>query len=210
MILNKDNIILFTPLPNISTAFTSQYIRILYPAILNYKNGVMITDIDMIPMSSTYYTKSIENYDNDKFIVLRNVCQSIKQFPICYCVANPKTWSNIFNINSIDDIKNRLISVFIQNEHKEGHGNIGWSLDQVYLYKAVNLYNKKSNILILLRDKNTNFSRFDRKHLRKINKLSIDIENNISSEKYSDYHCKRPFDEHKEINNRILELLPQK
>jgi len=34
----KDNIILFVPEKNISTCFISQYIRLLYPAILsNYK-----------------------------------------------------------------------------------------------------------------------------------------------------------------------------
>ena len=35
-----DNIILFEPVHGVSTSFTSQYIRILYPCILNYKNGI--------------------------------------------------------------------------------------------------------------------------------------------------------------------------
>ena len=39
------------PIENISTSFISQYIRILYPAILNYKSGILITDIDMLPMN---------------------------------------------------------------------------------------------------------------------------------------------------------------
>ena len=55
----QDNIILFEPLSNISTAFISQYIRLLYPAILNYQNGILITDIDMLPMNKTYYIKNI-------------------------------------------------------------------------------------------------------------------------------------------------------
>ena len=38
----KNNIILFKPIPSINTSFISQYIRMLYPCILNYKNGVMI------------------------------------------------------------------------------------------------------------------------------------------------------------------------
>ena len=64
----KNNIILFKPLDNIFTAYISQYIRLLYPCILKYKNGVLITDIDMIPMNKTYYTVNIEKHDNDKFI----------------------------------------------------------------------------------------------------------------------------------------------
>ena len=71
----KTNIILFNPIPTISTGFISQYIRLLYPCILNqYENGIMITDMDMIPMNKTYYTKNIENIDNNKFIYLRDVC----------------------------------------------------------------------------------------------------------------------------------------
>ena len=73
-ILNEyiNNIILFEPIENVSTSFISQYIRLLYPAILNYKNGIMITDIDIVPMNNIYYTENISNYDNNKFIYLRN------------------------------------------------------------------------------------------------------------------------------------------
>ena len=59
----KNNIILFKPIPSINTSFISQYIRMLYPCILNYKNGVMITDIDIIPMNKVYYTHPIEPID---------------------------------------------------------------------------------------------------------------------------------------------------
>ena len=44
---NKYNkyIILFKPLENVSSAFISQYIRLLYPAILDYKNGTQVITI---------------------------------------------------------------------------------------------------------------------------------------------------------------------
>ena len=32
--------------------------RILYPCILNSTGGVMITDMDMLPLNSQYYTKT--------------------------------------------------------------------------------------------------------------------------------------------------------
>ena len=71
LIQYKNNIILFKPIHNISTNFMSQYIRLLYPSILNYTNGVMITDIDMIPMNRTYYSINIESIADNKFIYLR-------------------------------------------------------------------------------------------------------------------------------------------
>ena len=67
------NIILYKPEQNISTAFISQYIRLLYPAILTYINGILITDMDMLPMNRTYYTKNIEEYSDSSFIYLRDV-----------------------------------------------------------------------------------------------------------------------------------------
>ena len=103
-----NNIILFKPIDGISPAFVSQYIRLLYPCILDYKNGIMITDIDMIPLNNTYYTKNIEKYDNSKFIYLRNVLLDEKQIAMCYNVATNNVWSSIFNINSIEDIVFKL------------------------------------------------------------------------------------------------------
>ena len=52
----KNYIILFKPLENIFT-YISQYIRLLYPCILNYKNGILITDIDMVPMNRFLFLK---------------------------------------------------------------------------------------------------------------------------------------------------------
>jgi hypothetical protein len=43
-----NNIILFEPIGNVLTSFISQYIRLLYPCILNYKNGVLITDMEYV------------------------------------------------------------------------------------------------------------------------------------------------------------------
>ena len=62
---------MFPSVENVSTAFVSQYIRIMYPCILNSTGGVMITDMDMLPLNSQYYTKPIESFDNDKFIYYR-------------------------------------------------------------------------------------------------------------------------------------------
>ena len=126
----KNNIILFKPIENISTVFISQYIRLLYPAILNYENGIMITDIDMIPMNDKYYTKNIENIENNKFIYLRNILvNDCNQIAMCYNVALNKTWSDIFNIKLLEDINEKLISIY--------EDGIEWTTDQTDLYNYV-------------------------------------------------------------------------
>ena len=111
------------PSNGISTSFISQYIRLLYPALLDYENGIMITDIDILPMNNTYFTKNIESLSNNKFIYLRNVLLDINQIAMCYNIATNNIWKDIFNINSINDIVIRLTKVYSNILHIEGHGN---------------------------------------------------------------------------------------
>lgn len=200
----KDNIILFEPLNNISTAFTSQYIRNLYPSLLNYENGIMITDIDMIPMNDKYYTENIKTYDNNKFIYLRNVCLYHNEIAMCYNVATNKIWSEIFNIKTKEDLINRLYEAYNKINYIDGHGNSGWSTDQIDLFNYVMEWNKKTGNFIYLKDNETGFNRLDRIHRFILTKKII---KNIKNGLYSDYHLYRPYKLHKEINDKIIELL---
>lgn len=199
------HIILFKPIENISTAFISQYIRLLYPCLLNYKNGIMITDIDMLPMNKHYYIRNIENIENDKFIYLRNVCiDDWNQIAMCYNVALNKTWGDIFKISNVGDIKKRLLDVYKNINYINGHGNSGWCSDQIDLYKYVFKWDKLTKKFIRLDDKTTGFSRLDRK------KFSLDdpvIRKNISEGLYSDYHCYRPMKKYSKLNYEIYNLL---
>jgi hypothetical protein len=134
----QDYIITFTPIENVLTSFTSQFIRLLYPCILKYKNGVLITDIDMLPMNNEYYTTNITKFDNDKFIYYRGeVCFDDKQIAMCYNVATPQIWSDIFKVSSLDDIKDIIKNVCRTNTMKQGKNNITWFIDQLTLYSKI-------------------------------------------------------------------------
>lgn len=200
----KNNIILFSPIDNISTAFTSQYIRLLYPCILNYNNGILITDMDMIPMNSTYYTENIKNINDDKFIYYRDaLIYQYKEIAMCYNIALNKTWKDVFNINNVEDIKQRIINVNNNINYVEGHGTNGWTTDQTDLYKYIINWNKKTNNFVFLDDKKTGYNRLDR------GTFNLD-DNEISKIKngfYTDYHCYRPYKQYKQINDAILDLL---
>ena len=199
------NIILFKPIVNISTAFISQYIRLLYPAILNYKNGILITDMDMLPMNRTYYSKNIEEFTDDKFIYMRDVLLDTKEIAMCYNVAINIVWSDIFKIKNINDINNRLNQIFSNINYIDGHGKSGWNTDQLDLYTYVKNWNLKTNNLIILKDIDTKFHRLDRIHCFSIkNEITI---KNIKSGLYSDYHCDRPFTLFENKVNGVIDLL---
>lgn len=201
----EENIILFPPINNVLTSFTAQYIRLLYPCVLQYKNGVMITDIDMLPMNNSYYTKNIENISNDKFIYMRKgICEIYKQYAMCYNVACPETWKNVFKINSICDIRNRIKEIFDNNIIKEGHNNEGWCIDQLHLYKYINEWRKQTNNFISISDNETNFYRLCRSQMRF---FSENTKENISKGLYTDYHCLRPMSNYDKINKMIYNLL---
>jgi hypothetical protein len=202
----KDNIILFPPIENVLTSFTSQYIRLLYPCILNYENGIMITDMDMLPMNRTYYTENIKEYDNNKFIYLReNVCFNQMQIAMCYNVAHANIWKSIFGINSVEDIRDRIKTVSKNNLIREGHGNVGWSIDQCDLYKNVMKWNRETNNLVCINEEKAKFKRLDRgKDVDLSNEI---LKKNIRDGIYSDYHCERPMSKHSKTNYEIYDLL---
>lgn len=203
----ESNIILFKPILDVSTAFISQYIRLLYPAILNYTNGIMITDIDMLPMNNTYYTKPIESYDNNKFIYLRDVLiNSDRQIAMCYNVATSKTWQDIFNIHSLEDINTSLMNRFKSIDFVEGTSKICWFTDQIELYNHVLLWNKKTNNFVYLHDKNTGYSRLDRIHMN-THTLDESMKTKIKNGFFSDYHCLRPYSKYKVLNEMIYDAL---
>jgi len=209
LMLHDKNIILFKPIINISTAFISQYIRLLYPAILDYEHGILITDIDILPMNKTYYSKNIESFENNKFIYYRDVLlKTDNQIAMCYNVATNKIWRDIFEIYSLENITNKIITRFnqIKQTFCEGPGNSDWFTDQIDLYNYIKLWNIKTNNFIYLNDNLTNFNRLDRIHMNK-NVINQTEMKKIKSGFYSDYHCLRPYSEYKNINELILNLL---
>jgi len=111
----KDNIILWNHNPELNSAYVAQNIRIYYPALLNLPQNeiVMITDMDMLPTSDSYYKSELENYEKDDFIYYRHIDND--EIYICYNAANPSVWSNVFNIKSILDIQQRLSSNYQMN-----------------------------------------------------------------------------------------------
>lgn len=206
LIIYKNNIILFEPIKNILTSFTAQFIRLLYPCILNYKNGVMITDMDMLPMNRTYYTNNIIEHDDNKFIYYRkSALGGQSQIAMCYNIATPSTWKDIFKIDTVQDIKNKLIDMADKNNIKPGFRYSSWSLDQRFLYTELTNWNKATNNFICLTDRNTKFKRLCRSHKFDIN--NITIRNNIADGKYTDYHCLRPMRVYSKINWEIYNLL---
>lgn len=199
----SEHIRLFQPITGVSDSFISQYIRNLYPCILNSNGGVLITDMDMLPLNSNFYLENIEKYDN-KFIYYRGNLKLHNEYSMCYNVALSETWKDIFKIEEEDDITNRLKEVFSSLRHSEGHGAEGWNKDQLDLYTYINKWDKKEESFITLSDRRTGFQRLCRSRFSILNRK---IERSIIKGKFSDYHALRPYMKYKETNDRIIDLI---
>lgn len=200
-------IILFPPIENIYSSFIAQYIRILYPALLEFENGVLISDIDMIPMNKKYYINSIKKIKNNCFITYRDTRLQINQLNICYNIATPKIWSEVFNIKNINDIKVHLKKVYNKNKYENKRLGVGWYIDQINIYNFVKKWDEKTKKHRILKDIDTKFIRLDRKK-----EIIIDDEfiKKIQNGYYCDYHCFTPFDDYYDLNYKILNILRKK
>ena len=203
----NSHLILFKPIQGVSTAFTSQYIRLLYPCLLKCKGGVLITDMDIVPMNRTYFTDYISDVEDEKFVYYReNVCREFNQIAMCYNIAVPHTWGDIFDIHTVDDITQRIIHVHSKITYDEKHGGNGWCTDQIDLLEYVQQWHQKTNHFVTLKESNTKFERLDRGRLP--NDPST-LFNMIQSGVLCDYHCLRPYDKYKIQNEMIYEALKE-
>ena len=203
-----DNIILFPPIDNIHSAYISQVIRILYPALFNNKN-ILITDCDIIPISKRYFINNVGRYTDDKFISYRDAYLKQKMIAICYNLANSATWASIFNIKSEEDIRARLIEWY--NPEYNGIKNCeGWYTDQKKLYEYVFNWTEKNDRFIQLRDNDLLFNRLDKRDRQYIIDNYKLILEKIRDKEYTDFHIYKNHHESpmilKEIINEIILL----
>jgi hypothetical protein len=134
-----DNIILWNKNPHLNTVFVGQNLRIYYPALFDLPDDelIMITDMDMLPMSQEYFTNGLEEFQKDDFICYREIYGS--EIAMCYNAAHPHTWGKIFNIKTQDDIEERINKTY--NVGYSGiPGKSGWNIDQLIMYKILTKY----------------------------------------------------------------------
>lgn len=198
----KDHIILFPPIEGVLTAFISQYVRILYPSLMNYKGGVMITDMDMMPMNSQYYVDNIQEFSDDKFVYLRDWF-STNEIAICYNVASPSTWREINKINTLDELNQRLKESYNKVHYTGVHGGPGWCTDQIDLRAMVWAWEGHSSRFVHLKDETSGYRRLDRFTFY----FTPELINMIKTRQFSDYHACRPYNQYKQINDLIAEII---
>jgi hypothetical protein len=200
----KDSIILFPPIPNIPTAFQAQCIRLLYPCLLNF-NGIIISDMDIIPLNNNFFSKPIEPLtQQNTFCIYRNVIADYKQYPMCYCAGSSDVWRKLFKINIMNDLIETLTSWYSKDDYTISSASSEmWAQDQLQLFKVVELPPLDIDI-VKFTDDQTHFTRLDRSQVDYIKDNVMDIKTQIQEGKYSDFHLPRPFTAYKDLLEFLL------
>ena len=198
----KDYIILWKSIEGLNDIYVAQVIRILYPCLFENKN-ILITDLDIFPISKKYFIDSIKNYPNDYFISYTNRYINSKMLAICYNIANSNTWSDIFNIKNKTDIKKFLVSKY-NNEYTGKKNCPGWYTDQKELYNYIKKWGKYENKFIAMNDKDLLFKRLNNRQVNKekIVKNFDDTLKNLFN--YTDIHAIKPYSKTKWYLNKMV------
>jgi hypothetical protein len=186
-------VIRFAPIEGVSTALYAQAVRHLLPVMFP-NEGCIISDIDMIPLSKDYFGKSVESFSDDTFVVYRDRMYppNAYQYPMCYCAAYGKVFKDIFHINTPEEIPSII--------KQWSELNLGWSTDELLLYRYLNVWNKNSIYCVKL-------GHGMEMSYRRIDRLRWGYNKNLlQSGHYIDMHCPRPYNEHKAEINMIMQL----
>ena len=190
---------LVKPIEGMHSAFQAQCIRLLLPATLDIAEGILITDMDMLPMNRAYYATSIQHLADDAFISYRPIMHN--ELPMCYCIASAKTWSSMFGISSISTIEERLQKWYKNTNYDGRHGGKAWNTDQLLLYRAFQHYKGPK---VCLTDSKTGFHRLCRSSQ---NIHDPNVLQKVASKQFTDYHCLRPQAQFAEFNDALVDAL---
>jgi hypothetical protein len=196
----------FEPLPGVEPALQAQCIRLLYPALVETDGAVIVSDIDLVPLSRTYYADALRGIDRDHFVSYRDVLLHLGEIPICYNAARPSTWAALFGVTSGDELRTRLREWTSGVAYEGMRGGAGWTTDQHVLHRVLLERGRSARDVWILDDYYTGFRRLERAAVAKAGDLNGSMRELIATGRYSDYHCLEPHAEFRELNELAVDL----
>jgi hypothetical protein len=202
------DVVVFPPVDGVHTAFQAQCIRLLYPALLETDGGAVVTsDVDMAPLGARFFTRPVEHVDASHFVAYRDVLLELGEIPVCYNAARPATWSSVFDVSDLDDVRARLEAWARDVGYTGEHGGDGWNTDQLILYRTLVERGRARGDVWILDDYFTRFRRLMRVRVAKWGELTAEGRANIAARRYTDYDLLLPNEgRNRELNELVLDV----
>jgi hypothetical protein len=194
---------LFEPLPGVPTSLQAQCIRLLYPALLDTDGAVILSDMELVPLSARYFRAPLAHLDERMFVAYRDVVFSKRQMAIAYNAARPETWAAIFGISSEADVRERLFEWTLSLTYDGVRGGAGWYTDQKLLFSALERWPERGERLWVFDDAYTGFRRLDRHDLdgRGPTRRQLSA---VRRGRYADFDSLVPYSEFASVNDQVL------
>ena len=194
----------FEPLEGIHTAFQAQAIRLLYPALLETRGAVLISDMELMPMNRRYWHEPVAALDATFFVTYRDVDHWRDMVAIPFNAAEPATWAELFGVSGLDDVRARLREWAEGRDYDGVRGGSGWYTDQLVLHDTLLPWGERTRRLWVLEDDFTGFRRLDRGHVS--HGLTREQRRRIGAGRYSDFNAPVPASAHRALNETAVEL----
>ncbi len=178
----------FPPVEGWPTATQAQVIRLLYPAVLKCDGAVILSDMDMIPLQRDFFVNGFSQFKDDQFVSLRGIDENEKQIYMCYVGATPSTWSDLFRVRSIEDIRECMRQWASRVVADGTHGGQGWFTDQLILYNVIQGWLKTCSERIGLLPWTEQISRLDRGKHEEWIQMNDELIVKLKDKTYIDFH----------------------
>jgi hypothetical protein len=167
----------------VKTSWQAQVIRIWAYKVLT--GNIILSDMDMLAISSDYFNKNAEPHEEDKIVIYGADAYQDNEYPMCYILANDKVMKGIIK----QETWGEFAAYLLQNCGQ------GWGTDQWFMTKSCKEY---GNLVKLNRGWNS--GGVANKRLDRIG-WDYRCEN---AKDFIDCHLLRPYNENKEkIDNLI-------
>jgi hypothetical protein len=176
----------------VNSQIQTQIVRLYIPKLLN--GYCLISDIDMIPLQKKYFIEPSLDITEDDIVVYSSdnpECLNENMYPMCYILSHSKNF-DIFhkNLSWVDFIKNEISKL-----------NYGWNTDQKYMFDCLQQYNK-NKIKLLSRGWYAGGA------VKRIDRGWWGYEEDkVKEGYYIDSHLLRPYCDHKEKIDKLINLL---
>ena len=166
-------------------------------------DSVWITsDIDMFPLSRTYFVDALSKYPDDCFVSLNSDLRDY--FPVCYNVATGRTFKEVMELEDTFHESAQAVFTTTSGEPHDVHGKLmeNWSADEMYSSRKSCQFRTRyphRNAQLLRPGGFHNGRRVDRLRWRYEDKL-------VGKDWYIDCHSLRPYSQHRQEIERLLGL----
>ena len=148
----REYIVLEEPSRRMKISSVCQVSRLFLPALHANYDLVLITDVDLLPLSQSYF-EMVRNFPKDKFIAMR---QKEEEFYMGFNCASPDIWQSLTKVRpDRKNINQALISIFKRHRSfslKQIFGispmKVGWGLDQRLLKEYLSSMKQEEKICI--------------------------------------------------------------